>query len=159
MKARRVVSFTGENILGFIPSDNVGEPNLVETGEEGECSEDEGRNNPLPLAESLEEGWLLFSLVSAQYLPLHQFSKRLCAPAWPPSSFRQPQVGLEQRQPGLARYAVSGHHRHRSLCPWPGEQQSSLATAVQIALWCRLCSRKVSFTEKNRKEVNDSVRR
>lgn len=45
--------FPQSNILSFVPSHNVGEADLVETREEGKCSKDQGRNNPLPLIESL----------------------------------------------------------------------------------------------------------
>lgn len=46
------------DVLSFIPRNDIGDPNLVETGEEGEGGKQEGSDDPLPLFEGLEDGGL-----------------------------------------------------------------------------------------------------
>lgn len=46
-------------VLGFVPSDNVRDPNLVKSSEEGEGGKDDGSNDKLPLVEDLERRRLL----------------------------------------------------------------------------------------------------
>lgn len=59
--------FSQQHILSFVPCHNVRKADLVETGKKGERGEDEGRDDPFPLVEGLEEGWLLSSLSSEQW--------------------------------------------------------------------------------------------
>jgi hypothetical protein len=47
------------NLLSLIPSDDVAQANLPQTGNEGENGEDERGEDELPLVESLEQGGLL----------------------------------------------------------------------------------------------------
>lgn len=83
-KALRAIDSAG-NLLGLVPSNNVGDSNFVEASEEGEGSEDEGRNHPLPLIEDLEDGSLLGTTVSARcakHRDRDERSLRTCLGAW-----------------------------------------------------------------------------
>lgn len=57
-------SFAG-NLLSFVPGHDIGNSDLVESSKEGKGSEYEGRNNPLPLVEDLENASLLEANVSS----------------------------------------------------------------------------------------------
>lgn len=55
------------NLLSFVPSHDVGNSDFVEASKKGEGSEDERRNNPLPLVKDLENASLVKASVSAQH--------------------------------------------------------------------------------------------
>lgn len=62
----------GGNLLSLIPSNNIGNSDLVEASEEGEGGEYDRRNHPLPLVEDLENGSLLEMVVSARHAKLDE---------------------------------------------------------------------------------------
>lgn len=57
-KRRRPPHWLQVDILSFIPRNDVGYSNLVETSEEGECGKQDGSDHPLPFFEGLEDGGL-----------------------------------------------------------------------------------------------------
>lgn len=49
----QIIATPERNILSFIPCHDIGEADLVESCEEGECGKDQGRDDPFPLVEGL----------------------------------------------------------------------------------------------------------